>query len=464
MSRRTLLGCKLADESVAVPLERVIGVVECGAVTPLPYSAAAFEGLVEAFGQIMPQVSLASLLSLRASPGGMLVVVSDRGGSLALRVMQVTGVIEVEAESIPPSAAWARARNPLYIGEIIAQGQPTYVLDVDLLSTSEALELSKSEGEVIIAESMPNVQSAAPQEELLPLLLLEISGDLYAIPNESIVELTVPGEIRPMPGTPEWILGLIDVRGTPMVALSTAALLGRPVGQPEVCLIAQLDDSFPLALCVDHAVGLERISPGLIHAMPQAMVGIRGYFVLSENRIVGVIDPLQLIAQVEATLRNAAPRRTSEISQVSASQSGGSQQLLAVRVGRERYGIPLSRIERIHAWVHLTPLPDTIKHFDGMADVGDTVVPVIDLRLPLRQQQAAALMAVDTTEKPPCIMTTLEGALIGILVDQVLSILDIPPDRFEVVKDAARLPISHVVAFEERMISVLALDRLLPSL
>lgn len=44
-----------------------------------------------------------------------------------------------------------------------------------------------------------------------------------------------------------------------------------------------------------------------------------------------------------------------------------------------------------------------------------------------------------------------------------VSILDIPPERFEPVKDASRLPISHVVAFEERLISVLTIDRLLPT-
>lgn len=459
MTQRTLLGCKLAGESVAVPLERVIGVVECGVVTPLPYSAAAFEGLVEAFGQIMPQVSLASLLSLRSSEGGILVVVSDRGGSLALRVLQVTGVIQVEAESIPPTASWARSRNPLYIGEINHQGESIYVLDLDLLSTNDALELDAVEGAVIIPESAPIELDVAPQEELLPLLLLEIAGDRYAIPNESIVELAVPGEIRPMPGAPDWILGLIDIRGTPMVAISAAALLGRPAGHPEVCLIAELKDGFPVALFVDHAVGLERVSPGLIHAMPQAMAGIRGYIVLGENQIVGVIDPMQLVSQVEATLRETIPRRSNEPSQIIAGKSGGNQQLLAVRVGRELYGMDLGRIERIQAWVHLTPLPDTIQHFDGMADIGDAVVPVIDLR----RKHGPAAAGSDSTDKPPCILTTLEGAHTGIIVDQVLSILDIPPDRFELVKDASRLPISHVVAFEDRLISVLILDRLLPS-
>jgi chemotaxis signal transduction protein len=56
----------------------------------------------------------------------------------------------------------------------------------------------------------------------------------------------------------------------------------------------------------------------------------------------------------------------------------------------------------------------------------------------------------------------LEGATTGILVDQVLSIVDIPAERFEPVAKAARLPISHVLTFEGRLMSLLTLDRLLP--
>ena len=64
---------------------------------------------------------------------------------------------------------------------------------------------------------------------------------------------------------------------------------------------------------------------------------------------------------------------------------------------------------------------------------------------------------------PPCILTVLEGAMAGILVDQVLSIRSVPADKFEPVKDGAKLPISHVVPLDGHMISVLTIDRLLPA-
>jgi hypothetical protein len=47
-------------------------------------------------------------------------------------------------------------------------------------------------------------------------------------------------------------------------------------------------------------------------------------------------------------------------------------------------------------------------------------------------------------------------------LDQVLSIVDIAPERFEPVREASRLPISHIVAFEGQLMALLTIDRLLP--
>jgi chemotaxis signal transduction protein len=464
MAQRDLLFCNLPDAHVAIPLERVIGVVEGGIVTPLPYSATSFEGLVEVFGQVMPQVDLASLLGLRSAAGGILVVVSDRGGSLALRVVHVTGMTAVEGEALAPTVTRARASHPLYMAECEYRGVLHYVLDLDLLATSDGLELSGPEGAVLLPDARLDVPKE-PEQEWLPLLLLEIAGERYAIPNRDIVELNVPGEIRSMPSAPAFILGLIDVRGVPIIAVSTSALLGREAREgaapvPEVCLIAELDAGLLVALFVDRAIGLERVSPSLIHPMSQSMAGVGGYFVHHDDQIVGVIDPAQLLAQVAPVLRASIPQLPAAPAEAGGrpGELGQSQQLLSLRVGRELYAMTLDRIERIQASVRLTPLPSDISYFDGMADVGDAIIPVIDLR----RQQGDALQPFDTAERPPCILTVLEGAMTGILVDQVLSIVDIPAERLEPVREASRLPISHVVAFEGRLMALLTIDRLLP--
>ena len=48
----------------AIPLDQVIGVVESAELTPIPFSPPPFEGLVQAMGQVVPQISLAALSGL----------------------------------------------------------------------------------------------------------------------------------------------------------------------------------------------------------------------------------------------------------------------------------------------------------------------------------------------------------------------------------------------------------------
>ncbi len=98
---------------------------------------------------------------------------------------------------------------------------------------------------------------------------------------------------------------------------------------------------------------------------------------------------------------------------------------------------------------------------EGESNAGDGVVPVIDLRKQIGTRHL--LPSHEASDQPPCILTLLEGAMAGILVDQVLSIRDIPADRFEPVKDGTKLPVSHVVSLDGRMVSVLTIDRLLPA-
>src|SRR5262249_31016522 len=152
------------------------------------------------------------------------------------------------------------------------------------------------------------------------------------------------------------------------------------------------------------------------------------YFVIEEDVIVGLIDPKQLVSQVEALLRAAIPQQPVVSQDAARAQDRGQyQQILSLRVGRELYAMTLDRIERIQASVRLTPLPSHVSYFDGMADVGDAIVPVVDLR----RMQGGELQPFDMSERPPCILTTLEGAMMGILVDQVLRIVDVLPERFE---------------------------------
>lgn len=459
MAQLNLLCCKTGDIAIGIQLDRVIGVVESGALTPLPYSSDAFEGLVEAIGQVMPRVNLAQMLGAEQPDGGILVVVMDKGGSLALRVQNVASMVTVEGEQVLANAGRARERHELFMADFEHNGEFHYMLDIDRLAAADSLKVLPPDGEVMLAEALPPAQA----EELvieshIPFLLVEVGSETYAFESAEVEELHVSGPIREMPGAPAWMLGLIDLRGKPVVALSTGMLLGNAKTEArDVCLLTQLDGGMEVALFVDRALGLDRFAPDKIYPMAQSMAGVRSYIVLGEDHIVGIISPQKLVEQIRQQLNNAIPADPWSSGEKPEDDAPvAHHQLLTVRVGEELFGLTLERIERILASVRLTPLPTSAEHFDGMADVGDGVIPVIDLR---KQVQGGG----EPSAQPPCILTMLEGAMAGILVDQVLSIRDVPADRFEPVKDGSKLPISHVVPLEGRMVSVLTIDRLLPA-
>jgi purine-binding chemotaxis protein CheW len=275
MAQLNLLCCKTGGLTVAVPLDRVIGVVETGPLTPLPFSTDAFEGLVDAIGQVMPRINLAKLLGLEQQDGGILVVVMDKGGSLALRVRQVTTMVNIDSDQILSHATEARAVHELFMTRFEQLGEMHYLLDVDRLAMSDQLRVLPPDGEVLLAESLP---PALPEEIIpeshIPFLLVDVAGQTFAFESSDVEELHVPGPIRSMPGAPQWILGLIDLRGKPVLALSTAMLLGSPRSEShEVCLLTEVEHGLQVALFVDRALGLERFAPEQVYTMGQSMAG-----------------------------------------------------------------------------------------------------------------------------------------------------------------------------------------------
>lgn len=473
MAQLNLLCCKFNETAVAIPHDRVIGVVEGGPLTPLPFSSAAFEGLVEAIGQVVPQIDLARVLGQTQPTGGFLIVVTDASGSLALRVQQVNSMIEIDSESALKSNADTSVEHPLFKAAFTHGNETLHVLDIERLSQSDVVDALVPSGEAMLASAdKPESTSTEISAASISFLLTEIGAEHYAFASGDVLELNNPGNIRFMPGTPDWVLGLIDLRGTPILALSTSRLLGKELSAGrETCLIAELENGPQVALFIDKALGLERFAPDNVYAMEQPMGGVREYLVLDPDRIVGVIDPLKLVEPMEKELRAMAPTSAEVIELDSipheSDPAESTQQMLTVRIGAETFGLTLERITRIQAGVRLTPLPSELKYFDGMADVGDGIVPVIDLRKqvapPAQSDKDGSADSASSGEHPPCLLTMLEGAMTGLLVDQVLSIREFPSASFEAVKDGYKLPVSHVVNAGGTLVAVLKIDCLFPA-
>lgn len=138
---------------------------------------------------------------------------------------------------------------------------------------------------------------------ILQLLLIELHGALYAVDSARVREIVPPQPTTRLPGAPEHIRGLMNLRGQLVTVLDLSLrITGHQVRNGEgSTIVVQLDER-ALGLAVDDVRDVQSLevtgSEGLAH--DQSVQGIvRGMGRLDEE-VVLLIDLDELVRQTLA--------------------------------------------------------------------------------------------------------------------------------------------------------------------
>ena len=88
-------------------------------------------------------------------------------------------------------------------------------------------------------------------------------------------------------------------------------------------------------------------------------------------------------------------------------------QYIVVRIGNEQYGINIKYIDNIVRNQKITRVPKTQTYYKGVINLRGEIIPVMSIRLKL------GLEDDEFTDKTRIIIVKIEGATIGVIVDQV---------------------------------------------
>jgi purine-binding chemotaxis protein CheW len=91
----------------------------------------------------------------------------------------------------------------------------------------------------------------------------------------------------------------------------------------------------------------------------------------------------------------------------------------------EEYGLEILKVREIIGLMVITPVPRTAEYVMGVINLRGKVIPVIDLRLRFEMESAEA------TEQTCVIVVDVGNTEIGIIVDRVSEVLDIPAEQIE---------------------------------
>ena len=129
-------------------------------------------------------------------------------------------------------------------------------------------------------------------------------------------------------------------------------------------------------------------------------------------------------------------------------------QYIVVRIGNEQYGINIKYIHNIVRNQKITRVPKTQTYYKGVINLRGEIIPVMSIRLKL------GLEDDEFTDKTRIIIVKIEGATIGVIVDQVREVVTLDDDNTEKITrtsrdDAASGYISSIGKSKGELISLL---------
>jgi two-component system chemotaxis sensor kinase CheA len=250
---------------------------------------------------------------------------------------------------------------------------------------------------------------------IISALIVEAGGDRFAIPQIAVVELVRLGSrsehrIDRIHDAP--VLQLRD-RLLPLVHLKTTLALGSIDEQDNGFIVVMQVGRHSFGLVVDNVFHTEEIVVKPMSALLRDIAMFSGNTILGDGSVIMIIDPNGLAATIGSQLEEAAAEPAPLITASAAASTLRRVSLLVFRAGsRGPKAVPLSLVTR------LEEVDAKSIEFSG----GRSVVQYRGGLLPLVPVTAES--SVRREGKQPLVVFTDEGRSMGLVVDEIVDIVE----------------------------------------
>ena len=143
-------------------------------------------------------------------------------------------------------------------------------------------------------------------------VLFELAGATYALRSDDVVQLEMVGTPTPVPNAPDFVDGVVSVRGQVIPAVSLRARFGFPRAAADLRsrLIVVRTQGRTVGLVVDSAREFATIPPDAIRPLPEGIGGLSGAYLRGvaqrDERLMLIVDVPELLA-LDAVPTDPAP-------------------------------------------------------------------------------------------------------------------------------------------------------------
>ncbi len=137
-----------------------------------------------------------------------------------------------------------------------------------------------------------------------------------------------------------------------------------------------------------------------------------------------------------------------------------SRELIAFRIGEQEFCVDIMAVREIRGWTPAAPLPRSPGFMKGVINLRGAVLPIIDLGIRF------GLKTSEPTARHVIMVAHIGGRMVGLLVDAVSDIIQLKNEEVQptpdVASDHVKTFVKGIFALEDRMISLIELDRIVP--
>jgi purine-binding chemotaxis protein CheW len=141
------------------------------------------------------------------------------------------------------------------------------------------------------------------------------------------------------------------------------------------------------------------------------------------------------------------------------SEAHGTLQLVSFELGKELYGIEITKVREIILIAAITRIPQTPHYVKGLINLRSNVIPVIDLRA------LFGLPENDLTDESRIMVIQAAGRKIGIIVDSVSEVLRVKHEQIAppppTVARLGQEYLTGIVRLEKHLLILLDIDKIL---
>jgi purine-binding chemotaxis protein CheW len=109
--------------------------------------------------------------------------------------------------------------------------------------------------------------------------------------------------------------------------------------------------------------------------------------------------------------------------------SGERIQVVSFHLGSEEYGVDISQVQEIIRMVEITHVPRAPRFMEGVINLRGQLIPIIDLRTRFSMPRA------EHTKSTRIVVTEIGSKKVGIIVDSVSEVINIPIEQVEDAPD-----------------------------